>query len=51
LRNHAHAIWAADLLTVHTLTSRTRYVLLLIAHGRRQLLHVKVTAHPTAAWV
>jgi len=24
---------------------------LFIAHGRRELLHVNVTAHPTAAWV
>src|SRR5262249_40371866 len=51
LRNHAHAIWAADLFTVQTLTFRTLYVLLLIAHGRRELVHVNVTAHPTAAWV
>ncbi len=51
LANHAHAIWAADLFTVQTLTFRTLYVLLLITHGRRELVHVNVTAHPTAAWV
>jgi putative transposase len=51
LRRHAHAIWAADLLTVRTLTFRTLYVLFFIAHGRRELIHVAVTAHPTAAWV
>ena len=51
LRNHAHAIWAADLLTVQTVTFRTLYVLFFIAHGRRELVHVHVTAHPTAAWV
>ena len=51
LRNHAHAIWAADLLTVQTLTFRTLYVLFFISHGRRDLVHVAVTAHPTAAWV
>jgi transposase InsO family protein len=51
LRNHAHAIWAADLLVVHTLTFKTLYVLLFIAHGRRELVHLAVTAHPTAAWV
>ena len=51
LRNHAHAIWAADLLTVQTLTFRTLYVLFFITHGRRELVHVAVTAHPTAAWV
>src|ERR671938_398441 len=26
------------------------YVLVFIAHGRRELVHVNVTANPTAAW-
>ncbi len=26
-------------------------MLLFIAHGRRELVHLAVTAHPTAAWV
>jgi hypothetical protein len=51
LQNHARTIWAADLFTVQTLTLRTLYVLLLITHGRRELVHANVTAHPTAAWV
>jgi transposase InsO family protein len=51
LRNHAHAIWAADLCVVQTLTFKTLYVLLLISHGRRELVHLAVTAHPAAAWV
>jgi transposase InsO family protein len=38
-------------LTVQTLTFRTLYVLLFVAHDRRQLVHLNVTAHPTAAWV
>ncbi len=51
LANHAQAIWAADLCTVQTLTFPTLYVLVVIAHGRRELVHLHVTAHPTAAWV
>jgi transposase InsO family protein len=51
LANHAHALWAADLLVVQSLTFTTLYVLILIAHGRRALVHLNVTAHPTAAWV
>ena len=51
MADQAHAIWAADLFTVQTLTFRTLYVLFFIGHGRRKLLHVRVTAHPTAAWV
>jgi transposase InsO family protein len=50
LRNHAGTIWAADLLTVQTLTFKVRYVLVVIAHGRRELVPVHGTAHPTAAW-
>jgi putative transposase len=51
LRNHAGSTWAADLFTVQTVTFRTLYVLFFITHGRRELVHVDVTAHPTAAWV
>jgi len=51
LCNHAHHLWAADLFTVPTLTFKTLYVLVFIAHGRRELMHVNVTANPTAAWV
>jgi transposase InsO family protein len=51
LTNHGHAIWGADLFVVQTLTFKTLYVLVFIAHGRRELVHLAVTAHPTAAWV
>jgi transposase InsO family protein len=51
LRNHAHQIWAADLFTVPMLTFRTLYVVFFITHDRRELVHFRVTAHPTAAWV
>jgi transposase InsO family protein len=44
-------IWAADLFVVQSLTFKTLYVLLFITHGRRALVHLNVTAHPTAAWV
>jgi transposase InsO family protein len=40
-----------DLLTVQTLTFKTLYGVLFIAHGHRELIHLGVTAHPTAAWV
>jgi hypothetical protein len=44
-------VWAADLRTVQTLTFKTLYVLVFIGHGRRELVHLKVTANPTAVWV
>ena len=34
-----------------TFKFKTLYVLVFIAHGRRELVHVNVTANPTAAWV
>src|SRR5437879_5831302 len=51
LRNHAHHLWATDRLSVPTLTFKTVHVLVFIAHGRRDLVHINVTANPTAAWV
>src|SRR5262249_10543992 len=51
LRNHAAQIWAADLFTVPTAAFRTLSVLIFITHDRRELVHGRVTAHPTAAWV
>jgi hypothetical protein len=51
LRNDRRYVWAVDLLTVQTLTCRTLYVLVFIEHARRELVHLNVTASPTAAWV
>jgi putative transposase len=51
LRNHAPDIWACDFFTVPTLSFRTLYVFFFIEHGRCKLVHVNVTAHPTADWV
>lgn len=51
LHNHASAIWAVDLFTVQTLTLRTIYAIVFIAHGRRRIVHLNVTQHPTAQWI
>lgn len=50
LRNHAKAIVACDFFVAVTATFRLLYVLVVIHHGSRRLLHVNVTSHPTAAW-
>jgi transposase InsO family protein len=50
LANHANQIMAADLFVVPTVTFRLLFVLVILGHDRRQLVHVAVTAHPTAAW-
>jgi transposase InsO family protein len=51
LRNHAPHIWAADFFTVPTVTFHTLYLFFFITHDRRRIVHLNVTAHPTAEWV
>ncbi len=50
LANHVQQIAAADFFVVPTATCRLLFVLVLLAHERRRVVHVAVTAHPTAAW-
>ena len=48
LRNHAKAIVACDFFVAVTATFRLLYVLVVIHHGSRRLLHFNVTEHPSA---
>jgi transposase InsO family protein len=50
VRNHARAIVACDFCVVVTATFRVLYVFVVIEHASRRLLHINVTAHPTAEW-
>jgi putative transposase len=50
LRDHARAIVACDFFVVVTATFRLFYVLVLIEHGSRRLVHCNITPHPSAAW-
>jgi putative transposase len=50
VRNHAQAIVACDFCVVVTATFRLLYVFVVMAHATRRILHVNVTAHPTAPW-
>jgi transposase InsO family protein len=51
LRNHGDGIVAMDLFVVPTISFRLLYGLLIMGHGRRQILWFGVTAHPTAEWI
>jgi len=51
LRNHADGIAAMDLFVVPTISFRLLYGLLIVGHGRRQIVWLGVTAHPTAEWI
>ena len=50
LDNHGNDIIALDFFTVPTATFRILFVLVILSHDRRRILHFNVTAHPTAAW-
>jgi hypothetical protein len=48
--NHLAALASVDFFTVPTLTGRVLFVFVVLMHHRRRIVHVNVTAHPTAAW-
>jgi putative transposase len=50
LKNHVQDLVALDFFVVPTVTHKVLFVLLILAHGRRRLVHVNVTEHPTAEW-
>jgi hypothetical protein len=51
MHNHANAIAAIDLCVVPTVTFERLFAFLVTGHGRRQLLWLEVTRHPTAEWL
>ena len=51
LSNHADGIAAMDLFVVPTISFRLLYGLLIMGHGRRQILWFGVTSRPTAEWI
>ena len=51
LHNHADGIASIDLFVVPTISFRLLYGLLILRHGRRQILWLGVTAHPTTEWI
>ena len=50
LQNHASAIAAMDFLVVPTATFGLLYVLVVMNHARRKVVHFNITDSPTAAW-
>ena len=51
LHSHADGIAAMDLFVVPTISFRLLYRLLIMGHGRRQILWFGVTAHSTPEWI
>ena len=50
LKNHMQDLVALDFLVVPTVTYNVLFVLLILAHERRRVIHFNITEHPTAEW-
>jgi putative transposase len=50
LRNHLRTTAACDFFVIPTATFRLLFCFVILSHDRRRILHVNVTAHPTAEW-
>jgi putative transposase len=50
LTNHVRDLVSIDFFTVPTAHLRVLFVLVVLAHHRRRVLHFNVTEHPAAAW-
>lgn len=50
LNNHRQDLVSLDFFTVPTATYKVLFVLLILSHERRRVVHVNVTEHPTAEW-
>ena len=51
LTNHVGSLVSMDFFDVPTMTFRLLYMLIILKHERRHVVHVNVTEHPTAAWI
>jgi putative transposase len=50
LTNHVQDLVALDFFVVPTVMCKVLFVLLILAHHRRRVVHFSVTEHPTAEW-
>ncbi|MGH7335838.1 MAG: integrase core domain-containing protein, partial [Candidatus Rokuibacteriota bacterium] len=50
LTNHVRDLVSVDFFTVPTAGLRVLFVVVVLAHHRRRVLHFNSTEHPTAAW-
>jgi putative transposase len=51
LRNEIASIAAIDMFVVPSATFRLMFVVLILVHDRRKIVHFNVTRNPTAAWL
>ena len=51
LENHVGCLASTDFFVVPTATFSLLFMLVVLRHERRRIVHIGTTAHPTAAWV
>ena len=51
IRNHLEVSWAMDFFTVITINFSFLYVFVIFGHGRRKVIHLATTYHPSMEWV
>lgn len=50
LKTHIRDVVAMDFFVAPTVTYKVLFVLVILAHERRRVMHFNVTEHPTAVW-
>ncbi len=50
LANHTKELVSLDFFTVSTVRFHVLFVLIILAHDRRRVVHFRITEHPTARW-
>jgi putative transposase len=50
LKNHAQDLVSLEFFVVPTVADKVLFVLLILAHERRRVVHFNITEHPTAPW-
>jgi putative transposase len=50
LKHHVQDLVALDFFVVPTVTFRVLFVLVILAHARRRVVHFNMTEHPTTQW-
>ena len=49
-RNHVKDLLSRDFFVVATVKHKVLFVLIILAHDRRRVVHFNVTQHPTPQW-
>src|SRR5690554_4031249 len=51
IRNHMDVTWATDFFTIPTIRLEILYILIIIEHGTRRIIHFAVTKNPNMFWI